>query len=278
MTRATEPMPVQRAATWDASVADYASLAEPFTAQYAVQALALAGGGRPGQRILDVAAGTGALTMPAAQAGASVLAVDFSAGMVAHLDQRLRLAGLDALGCAARVMDGQALDLPDGGFDAAFSIFGVMMFPDFRKGLAEMARVLRPGGTACLAVWTRSDGAGPAPILGEVLRDLFPQIQRPVPPPGMQILITPDGLAAELGAVGLVEVAVTRIHGSWHAPSADWAVDNATLMFRQSPVYAALSAEDRQRLAEALRARMKADHAGRVEIPAEALVGIARRP
>jgi SAM-dependent methyltransferase len=48
-------------------------------------------------------------------------------------------------------MDGQALDLPDAAFDAVFSIFGVIMFPDWRKGLAEMARVTRPGGTA----WSR---------------------------------------------------------------------------------------------------------------------------
>ncbi len=47
----------------------------------------------------------------------------------------------------ARVMDGQALALPDAGFDAVFSIFGVILFPDWRKGLAEMARVTRPGAT-----------------------------------------------------------------------------------------------------------------------------------
>ncbi|MFX7996903.1 class I SAM-dependent methyltransferase, partial [Acinetobacter baumannii] len=75
------------------------------------------------------------------------LAVDFSPGMVA------RVAGAGSANVEARVMDGQALALPDGGFDAVVSIFGVIMFPDWRKGLAEMARVTRPGGWGIVATW-----------------------------------------------------------------------------------------------------------------------------
>src|SRR3546814_3820403 len=81
----------------------------------------------------------GALALVAARAGASVLATDFSFGMVSAILAH-RLAGLEA-----EVMDGHALDLPDGGFDAAFSMFGIMLFADWRKGLAEMARVVHPG-------------------------------------------------------------------------------------------------------------------------------------
>ena len=56
-------------------------------------------------------------------------------------------------------MDGQALDLPDAAFDATVSVFGVMLFPDWRAGLREMARVTRPGGSAAIAVWKSADGA-----------------------------------------------------------------------------------------------------------------------
>jgi ubiquinone/menaquinone biosynthesis C-methylase UbiE len=87
-----------------------------------------------------MATGTGALALAAARTGAQVLATDFSPGMVACV----AAAGLPNV--EARVMDGQALDLPDARFDAAFSIFGVIMFPDWRKGLAEMRRVTKPGG------------------------------------------------------------------------------------------------------------------------------------
>jgi SAM-dependent methyltransferase len=176
---------VHRSETWDATAADYEMLAEPFTRQYAETALALAGGVRPGERVLDVAAGTGALTLAAARAGARVLATDFSPGMVARLSARLRAEGFDRSGCAARVMDGQALELPEASVDAAFSIFGVMLFPDHRKGLAELARVLRPGGRACVAVWTREEGAGPALVLVEAFRALFPDRELPPFPPGM---------------------------------------------------------------------------------------------
>ena len=73
------------------------------------------------------------------------MATDFSPGMVACV----AAAGLPNV--ETRVMDGQALDLPDASFDAAFSIFGVIMFPDWRKGLAEMRRVTRPGGYGVVA-------------------------------------------------------------------------------------------------------------------------------
>ncbi len=92
--------------------------------------------------MLDIACGAGALALVAARDGAQILATDFSPGMVAAVLSH-GLPNVDAL-----VMDGQALDLPDACFDAAFSIFGIMLFPDWRKGLAEMARVVRPGGSA----------------------------------------------------------------------------------------------------------------------------------
>ena len=91
-----------------------------------------------------MAAGTGALSVAAARRGASVLAVDSSTGMMAYLAERATREGLADLD--TRVMDGQKSDLPDASFDLACSAFGVMLFPDHRAGLAEMRRVLAPGG------------------------------------------------------------------------------------------------------------------------------------
>jgi len=105
---------------WDAAAADYGAFAEPFTRQFAEAALHLAGGIQLGGRVLDAAAGTGALTLAAARAGARVLATDFSPGMVARLSGRLAEAGLGPT-ASAQVMDGQALSLEDASFDAAFS-------------------------------------------------------------------------------------------------------------------------------------------------------------
>src|SRR3546814_11683179 len=84
-----------------------------------------------------------------------------------------RIAASNLPNVEARVMDGQALALEDASFDAVFSIFGVIMFPDWRKGLAEMARVTRPGGPGVIAPW-REHGAATFLLLGPIRRTLFP--------------------------------------------------------------------------------------------------------
>jgi NAD(P)-dependent dehydrogenase (short-subunit alcohol dehydrogenase family) len=125
-----------------------------------------------GTRILDIAAGAGALSGPAAERGATVLATDIAPGMVRRLAERLR----PFRRCEAREMDGEALAVPDASFDAAFSIFGVMLFSDWRRGLREQVRVLRSGGKACVATWGEPPGGGPFIAMGAALRSVFPDI------------------------------------------------------------------------------------------------------
>ena len=103
---------------------------------------------RPGMRVLDVAAGSGALSIPAARTGAEVLATDISPTMVERLEARAREEGLSSL--EVRVMDGHALELGDDSFDIAGSQFGVMLFPDLPQGVSELARVTKPGGHVLL--------------------------------------------------------------------------------------------------------------------------------
>ena len=105
---------------------------------------------RPGMRFLDVAAGSGALSIPAARLGAQVLATDQSPVMLELLSARARDEGLDI---ETRVMDGHALELDDDSFDMAGSQFGVMLFPDMPKGISEMARVVKPGGRVLMNVY-----------------------------------------------------------------------------------------------------------------------------
>jgi ubiquinone/menaquinone biosynthesis C-methylase UbiE len=99
---------------------------------------------QPGMRFLDVAAGTGGLSIPAARLGARVLGVDISPAMIERLTERARKEGLSNV--EGRVMDGQALDLEDDTFDIAGSQAGIMLFPDLPRGLSEMVRVTKPGG------------------------------------------------------------------------------------------------------------------------------------
>ena len=107
----TDPDPTDPA-YWDSAVANYEAQAAPFTGFFAEAALAMLDL-RPGQRLLDVATGTGAAALAAARKGMSVTAIDFSHGMI----ERVRAHGLANI--VARQMDGQALDLPDAAFDAA---------------------------------------------------------------------------------------------------------------------------------------------------------------
>ena len=99
-------------------------------------------------------------------------------------------------------MDGQALDLPDAAFDIVASVFGVMLFPDWRAGLAELARVCRPGGHAVVAVWSDPEGAAIFQWLAEIRRQLFPTDPRPEPAPGMTALADPEWLAAAMVTAG----------------------------------------------------------------------------
>lgn len=96
-----------------------------------------------GMRFLDVAAGTGALSIPAARLGARVLATDISSGMLDRLVARARPEGLEV---ETRVMDGHGLALDDDSFDVSGSQFGVMLLPDMPRGVSELVRVTRPGG------------------------------------------------------------------------------------------------------------------------------------
>jgi len=104
----------------------------------------------PGLSLVDVAAGQGNCAVEAARRGALVTAVDVSPAMVA--------AGREATPAGVAIdwveADARAMPVPDATFAAAVSSFGVIFVDDPEAAVAELARVLRPGGVVALAVWT----------------------------------------------------------------------------------------------------------------------------
>jgi ubiquinone/menaquinone biosynthesis C-methylase UbiE len=129
-------------AAWDRIAPDYDRTNTPTQMALAREGLRRAGVSH-GMLFLDVAAGSGALAIPAARLGARVVAIDQSPVMLQHLAAR---ASQEGLNIETQVMDGHALALRDDSFDVVGSQFGVMLFPDMPKGISEMARVTKPEG------------------------------------------------------------------------------------------------------------------------------------
>ena len=256
---------VTKADHWDAAAKRYEQTAHPYTERYVGAALAQVPL-TPASRVLDIAAGTGALALAAAASGAQVLATDFSPGMVARISSR-SLPNVEA-----RVMDGQALDLPDASFDAVFSIFGVFMFPDWRKGLSEMARVTRPDGHGVVAVW-KGRGAGNFMLLGQLIQELFPHRKLSALPEAMTILGDEAGLRRELIRAGYSDPLVEHVTRDF---SLDMALlDDPKALFGSSPDWVGLDESEQAAILSIIRERA----AGRRElpIPSTALIAVARR-
>ena len=135
---------------WDAIAAGYDEFVAPGEESFAVDALQLVGL-RAGERFLDVAAGTGGLSLPAARLGAAVIATDWSPAMIERFESRVRAEGLAA--AEGRVMDAHALNFDDDSFDVTGSQFGVMLVPDQVGALREMVRVTRSEGRVVLIAY-----------------------------------------------------------------------------------------------------------------------------
>ena len=123
----------QTRAAWDTIAAGYDRTNTPTQMWLGNEGLRRAGL-RSGMRFLDVAAGSGALSIPAARLAAQVLSTDLSPVMLEQLGERARREGLNI---ETRAMDGHALELEDDTFDVAGSQFGVMLFPDMPRGSAR---------------------------------------------------------------------------------------------------------------------------------------------
>ena len=139
--------------------------------------LVLAGavGITPGDRVLDVAAGSGNAAIPAAEAGASVVASDLTPEL---LEAGQREAARRGTRLEWRQADAEDLPFADGEFDTVMSCLGVMFAPYHQASADELIRVCRPGGTIGLLNWT------PEGFIGQMFATMKPYA--PPPPPGSQ--------------------------------------------------------------------------------------------
>lgn len=165
---------------------------------------------RPGMQFLDVAAGSGALSIPAARLGARVLATDLSRVMLGLLSERARKEGLEI---ETRIMDGHALELGDNTFDIVGSQFGVMLFPDMPKGIREMVRVIKPGGRVLMTVYGDPHKIEFFSFFVRAIQSVRPEFNGPAmdPPPLPFQLQDPERLRKELASVALRDIKLETI-------------------------------------------------------------------
>jgi ubiquinone/menaquinone biosynthesis C-methylase UbiE len=160
------PIKARQQATWASG--DYSSVATLIVPM--AESLCDHAGLRAGDRVLDVATGTGNAAIAAARRGCQVTGLDYVEDLLGRAVARSRVEGLKL-----DLVEGDAEAMPfaDESFDAVISVVGVMFAPDQERAAAELLRVCRPGGTIALHNWT------PDGFIG----DLFKLVGRYAPPP-----------------------------------------------------------------------------------------------
>jgi SAM-dependent methyltransferase len=156
------------------ALGDYAAVAADVIAELG-PVLVEASGVQRGDRVLDVAAGSGNAAIPAALAGASVVASDLTPEL---LETGRRLAEERGVELDWQQADAEALPFADDEFDTVLSVVGVMFAPHHQASADELVRVCRPGGTLGLLSWT------PEGFIGQMFAVMKPYA--PPPPPGAQ--------------------------------------------------------------------------------------------
>lgn len=234
----------------------------------------------PGSRVLDVAAGCGepALTA-AARVGPTgyVLATDIAVNMLAYAEQEARQRGLNQV--KVQVMDGEHLDLPDATFDAVLSRVGLIYFPNRERALAEMRRVLVPGGRISVAVYSTPERNRFFSIPVSIIRR-HAELPPPSPAqPGPFSLGEPGVLEATLRAAGFTEVEVRAVPSPLRLPSAAECVRFERESFGAlHQMLAGLSAERQAAVWEEIEAELRQfERDGSFEGPCELLVGAGTR-
>lgn len=230
---------------------------------------------RPGERVLDVACGTGLISLRVARsvgAAGAVVGTDIAGQMVEAA--RLIAAEHEVGNVTFERADAEELPFADGSFDAAICGLGLMYVPDPIRALREMGRTLRRGGRAAAAVWGARHNCGWAEIFpitdARVASDVCPMFFH---------LGTKDTLAHAFAAAGFTEIRSIRLLTTLHYASSD---DALAAVFRGGPVALAYSRFDhptRRAVHAEYLASIAAYRAGNgYRIPGEFVVAAARVP
>lgn len=172
---------------------------------------------RPGQKILDIAAGPGDTGFVAAKLVGDegrLISTDFSVEMVEVARERARQLGVTNV--EFKQMDAEAMDLPDDAVDAALCRWGFMLMLDPAAALRETRRVLRPGGRLALATWAGPEANPWVTLVGmAMIQEGFPPQGDPLAPGGIFSLSSPETIRELASTAGFSEVEVVEVPITW---------------------------------------------------------------
>ena len=158
-------------------------------------------------RVLDIACGPGTLTLKAANKTGAVKAIDFSRSMIDILNNTIQVQSIDNIETCCG--DAQQLPYDDESFDAAFSIFGLMFFPDRMKGYKEIYRTLKPGGKTVISSWAPTKDSPMQMAMFGAVKAIKPDV--PEPQSDIESLENPEFFKAELVDAGFKDVEVLPV-------------------------------------------------------------------
>ena len=209
-----KPNPFSTNEPWNLVASGYAETTMQMLAQYAAEAVA-ASHLKTNATVLDVACGPGTLALMIARHAGHVHGIDFSESMLAIFRQNVARAGHHNI--TIRHGDAQALPYSDEIFDAAFSMFGLMFFPDRSQGFAEIHRTLKPGGTIAVTSWAPVDQSPAMQAMFGALRAIKPEL--PEPQRAVASLENPEVFQQELLDAGFKSVEVRCVTQSFPVAS-----------------------------------------------------------
>ncbi len=198
--------PLSASEPWNLVADGYAETTMLVFEQFADEAIA-ASKLKPNSTVLDVACGPGTLALRLAHHAAQVHGIDFSEAMLAIFRKKIEQAGHRniALHCG----DAQTLPYANETFDAAFSLFGLMFFPDRQRGFAEIHRTLKPGGSVAITSWAPVDQSPAMMTMFGALRAINPDL--PQPQRSVTTLENPERFKQEMEEAGFRNVEIRKV-------------------------------------------------------------------
>lgn len=195
---------------WDLVAAGYAETTMQMFGQFADAAIA-ASNLKQGDAVLDVACGPGTLALKCADKASIVHGIDFSQAMLDCFATRIAREGHDHI--EIRCGDAQQLPYADNSFDTAFSLFGLMFFPDRIRGFREIHRTLKPGGSVAVTSWAPVDQSPAMQLMFGAVRAIKPDL--PEPQRAIDTLENPELFEQEMYEAGFKNVEIRSVTGAY---------------------------------------------------------------